>query len=767
MDLQSFDLVSSGDYRSRMALTEDESPGDARVTPNISNPPQRLVRRHTDIIRENANRCSRLYEQSSSSNTTNQLRNASSSSSLATNSINSWRRFSSSIARFWTRSDYEDNEDIGSVKSIVTTASSIPRTNSDCRIEDESDPENLLCPICTDLLTEVVVTTCGHTFCNQCIAQHMTRASDCPMCRTRLNSIQIFPNFQFNKVVEQYREEKRRRDRRIRTSQIDTKRKRSRILNEILKTVPYKEIMETITPLLEKKKQEEFDQKLAEDVLLEAFLEQLKERHKTSIADLEAKVRFIEDDLNQVQGKLGDNAVVSSSKVGMSTRNVGDGSDATVAKTNVTPYSNGKKRKVQEMLGLIPHEDEDETDAKIKRQRIFDRFKDLQDLYIGDSCKTMGATDNLKHISSLLYQTTRYSTFRVLDTMFHSDQSANSSIISSIEFDRDDEYFAIGGVSRDIKIFDYSMLADTIAANDTMDTGNEWPRGNRSTRGTGFIGDFRPSQLVHCPVRVIPAGNKLSCLSWNMYIKAHLASSDYEGTIRLWDANEGRCIRSFCEHEKRAWSVDICAANPTYLASGSDDATVKVWSTTMRQSVMSLRHGGNVCCAKFAPNVANYLAVGTADHVVTYYDLRFAAEPVHYYQGHKKAVSYVRWLDDNTIVSASTDNSLRRWNTLTNESTMSYTGHSNEKNFVGLSVCGDWISCGSEDNCVYAYHKDCKTPVASFKFPSTANPLEASLFPSADDGYRAFVSSSCWKSGTNTLLAANSKGVIKVLKLDR
>lgn len=423
---------------------------------------------------------------------------------------------------------------------------------------------------------------------------------------------------------------------------------------------------------------------------------------------------------------------------------------------------------MQEMLGLLPHEDEDEEEAKVKRQRIYDRFKDLQDLYYGDSCTTMGNVEaqrnNLQHISSLLYQTTRYSTFRVLDTMFHSDQSASSSIISSIEFDRDEEYFAIGGVSRDIKIFDYSMLADTIAANDTVsDTGSEWPRGNRSTRGTGFIGDFRPSQLVHCPVRVISAGNKLSCLSWNMYIKAHLASSDYEGTIRLWDANEGKCIRSFCEHERRAWSVDICAANPTYLASGSDDATVKVWSTTMRQSVMTLRHGGNVCCAKFAPNVANYLAVGTADHVVTYYDLRFAAEPVHYYQGHKKAVSYVRWLDDNTIISASTDNSLRRWNTLTNESTMSYTGHSNEKNFVGLSVSGDWISCGSEDNCVYAYHKDCKTPIASFNFPSTANPLE----PSADDGYRAFVSSSCWKSGSNTLLAANSKGVIKVLTLDR
>lgn len=124
-------------------MVEDEPPGDARVTPNISNPPPRLVRRHTDIIRENANRRSRFYDQSSSSNTPNQLRNAS-SSSLASNSINSWRRFSSSIARFWTRSDYEDNDDVSSVKSIVSTTPSIPRTNSDCRIEDESDPENLL-----------------------------------------------------------------------------------------------------------------------------------------------------------------------------------------------------------------------------------------------------------------------------------------------------------------------------------------------------------------------------------------------------------------------------------------------------------------------------------------------------------------------------------------------------------------------------------------------------------------------------------------------
>lgn len=42
------------------------------------------------------------------------------------------------------------------------------------------------------------------------------------------------------------------------------------------------------------------------------------------------------------------------------------------------------------------------------------------------------------------------------------------------------------------------------------------------------------------------------------------------------------------EHEKRAWSVDFSKADPTKLASGSDDGTVKLWSINqvhIRQSL--------------------------------------------------------------------------------------------------------------------------------------------------------------------------------------
>lgn len=34
-----------------------------------------------------------------------------------------------------------------------------------------------------------------------------------------------------------------------------------------------------------------------------------------------------------------------------------------------------------------------------------------------------------------------------------------------------------------------------------------------------------------------------------------------------------------------------------------------------------------------------------------------------------------------------------------------FKGHTNEKNFVGLTVNGEYIACGSETNEVFVYHK--------------------------------------------------------------
>jgi E3 ubiquitin-protein ligase RFWD2 len=105
-------------------------------------------------------------------------------------------------------------------------------------------------------------------------------------------------------------------------------------------------------------------------------------------------------------------------------------------------------------------------------------------------------------------------------------------------------------------------------------------------------------------------------LSWNSYIKAQIAASDYEGIVTLWDASTGVAVMQFEEHEKRAWSVDFCRVDPTRLASGSDEGKVKIWSTTQSQSVATIESKANICCVKFNPENSNYVAFGSAGKLV-------------------------------------------------------------------------------------------------------------------------------------------------------
>lgn len=61
-------------------------------------------------------------------------------------------------------------------------------------------------------------------------------------------------------------------------------------------------------------------------------------------------------------------------------------------------------------------------------------------------------------------------------------------------------------------------------------------------------------------------------------------------------------------------------------------------------------------------------------------------------------MSYVRYTERDRVVSASTDSTLRMWDAKSLAPVRTYDGHINEKNFVGLSVDGDFIACGSETN---------------------------------------------------------------------
>lgn len=331
-----------------------------------------------------------------------------------------------------------------------------------------------------------------------------------------------------------------------------------------------------------------------------------------------------------------------------------------------------------------------------------------------------------------------YSKLEVCGTLRSGEFTGASNVICSLSFDRDEDYFAAAGVSKKIKIFDFQALC-----NDSVD--------------------------IHYPATEMTNKSKISCICWNNYVRNYLASTDYEGTVKLWDASTGKVFSEFTEHEKRAWSVDFSRLDPTKLASGSDDCSVKLWSINERNCSNTIKNIANVCCVQFSSHSSHMLAFGSADYKICCYDLRNTNVPWCILSGHEKAVSYVKFLDSATLVSASTDNTLKLWDLSrsaasglsTNACSSTFRGHTNEKNFVGLSVADRYIACGSETNEVYTYHKSFPMPITSHKFGSI-DPISGKEIED-DDGQ--FVSSVCWRGRSNVIVAANSTGCIKVLRM--
>jgi transducin (beta)-like 1 len=62
-----------------------------------------------------------------------------------------------------------------------------------------------------------------------------------------------------------------------------------------------------------------------------------------------------------------------------------------------------------------------------------------------------------------------------------------------------------------------------------------------------------------------------------------LASASFDSTVRLWDVERGLCIHTLTKHTEPVYSVAF-SPDGKYLASGSFDKCVHIWSTQVQNS---------------------------------------------------------------------------------------------------------------------------------------------------------------------------------------
>ncbi|KAL4011662.1 hypothetical protein IC575_028723 [Cucumis melo] len=650
----------------------------------------------------------------------------------------------------------------------ANAAAATPTPTAAASHSDTDDlDKDMLCPICMQIIKDAFLTTCGHSFCYMCIVTHLRNKSDCPCCAHFLRSTSIFPNILLDKLLKK-------------TSARQIKKTTSPFgyLQQALQKgcdMTIKDLEELLTLLAEKKRKMEQEEAETNMQILLGFLYCLRKQKLEELNEIQADLHYIKEDISSVEKQrleLHRSKERYSGKMKM----LADDTVSTKSRSSlIDKHGNGINSGVQRSQGWMSsgNSPNPRADAKIQlssqgplrkdaycssdlhsiaqsgltvanKRRVHTQFNELQDCYLQkrrnwrkqlykqedrDIKFSGGESYNpaLEDFQSVLTSFMRYSRLRVIAELRHGDLFHSANIVSSIEFDRDDEFFATAGVSRCIKVFEFSSVV-----NEPAD--------------------------VHFPVVEMSTRSKLSCLSWNKYTKSHIASSDYEGIVTVWDVNTRQSVMEYEEHEKRAWSVDFSRSEPSMLVSGSDDCKVKIWCTRQEASVFNIDMKANVCSVKYNPGSSLYVAVGSADHNIHYYDLRNISQPLHVFNGHKKAVSYVKFLSNNELASASTDSTLRLWDVKENLPLCVYRGHTNEKNFVGLTVNSEYIACGSETNEVFIYHKAISKPMAWHRFSSD-------LEDNDEDAGSYFISAVCWKSDSPTILTANSQGTIKVLVL--
>lgn len=102
--------------------------------------------------------------------------------------------------------DNEENSPFGARNSRSKCLKTSTERDSSCSDPNQTaltrEKDDLECNICYSLLYQPVTTTCGHTFCRECLQRGLDYRPECPCCRRSLNC-GVERNTKVNKVVKE------------------------------------------------------------------------------------------------------------------------------------------------------------------------------------------------------------------------------------------------------------------------------------------------------------------------------------------------------------------------------------------------------------------------------------------------------------------------------------------------------------------------------------------------------------------------------------
>lgn len=250
----------------------------------------------------------------------------------------------------------------------------------------------------------------------------------------------------------------------------------------------------------------------SESELLLYFLMSLKDQKQKDASKLVEEVKCLEADVQEVQRRQSSKAPCSSSHqkslVLWDSRFIRKGVSSSDVYPKLPPDCENETRLIKNIRQLESAyfstrsniQPSDDVAMVRRTEEIFNNQENF--VSTGNDNEKYRPTDRVGDFFDGLCKYARYSKFRVRGILRNADLNNSANVICSLSFDRDEEYLAAGGVSKKIKVFEYHALF-----NDSVD--------------------------IHYPVIEMSNKSKLSCICWNSYIRNYLATTDYDGAVKV------------------------------------------------------------------------------------------------------------------------------------------------------------------------------------------------------------------------------------------
>ncbi|MGB3346188.1 MAG: tetratricopeptide repeat protein, partial [Candidatus Humimicrobiia bacterium] len=186
----------------------------------------------------------------------------------------------------------------------------------------------------------------------------------------------------------------------------------------------------------------------------------------------------------------------------------------------------------------------------------------------------------------------------------------------------------------------------------------------------------------------------------------YIVSGSNDNTLKLWDINTGECLRTFKGHKGWVKSIDVSKLSKPvgrtkkkqYIISGSDDGTIKLWDLNNGECLLTFEgHKYGINTIAFSKD-DRYIISGSSDNTIKLWDLN-SGECLRNFEGHNKAVKdLVITPDGGFIISGSLDDTLRLWDLNSSKCLRTFMGHEDDIHTVAITQDGNYMISSSKND---------------------------------------------------------------------